>query len=120
MPVAGYTLCVRRNVGREWRVSEARAATEKLQKELHGLGVTSAYEVGDGATVSVWIGLVVRYRDGFYRWQEGVVNHRHLGTDPVGCAMRVARRHKELQGAVPLWWDDLARELRGRPAQDYP
>ncbi|MEW9551445.1 hypothetical protein [Nonomuraea sp. NPDC050783] len=101
-------------------MSEARAATEKLHLELHGLGVTSAYELGDGETVCVWIGLVVRYRDGFYRWQEGLVKRRHLGTDPVGCAIRVARRHKELQADVPLWWDDLVRELRGTPAQDYP
>ncbi|TMS00797.1 hypothetical protein [Nonomuraea basaltis] len=101
-------------------MSEARAATEKLQAELHGLGVTNSYEVGDDATISVWIGLVVRYRDGFYRWQEGPVKRRHLGTDPVGCAIRVARRYKELQADIPLWWDDLARELRGKPAQDYP
>ena len=52
-------------------MTEGRTATEKLYAELHGLGVTSAYEVGDDATVSVWIGLVVHYRDGFYRWQEG-------------------------------------------------
>ncbi|MFF4623968.1 hypothetical protein [Nonomuraea jabiensis] len=101
-------------------MSEALAATEKLQSELLALGVTGAYEVGDGATISVWIGLVVRYRDGFYRWQEGSVKRRHLGTDPVGCAMRVARRYKELQADIPLWWDDLARELRGKPVQDYP
>ncbi|HEX4815550.1 MAG TPA: hypothetical protein VFV66_22630 [Nonomuraea sp.] len=100
-------------------MSEARAATEKLTVELHGLGVTSAYEVGD-ATLSVWIGLVVRYRDGFYRWQEGSVKRRHLGTDPAGCAIRVARRFQELQADIPLWWDDLARELRGEPVQDYP
>ncbi|MEU0571688.1 hypothetical protein ABZ297_40700 [Nonomuraea sp. NPDC005983] len=101
-------------------MSEARAATEKLHAELHGLGVTTAYEVGDEATLSVWIGLVVRYGDGFYRWQEGAVKRRHLGTDPVGCAMRVARRYAELQAHIPLWWDDLAKELRGGPAQDYP
>jgi len=101
-------------------VSEASAATEKLEAELHGLGVTSAYEIGDGATVSVWMGLVVRYRDGFYRWQEGPVKRRHLGTDPLGCAMRVARRFQELQADIPLWWDDLARELRGVPVQDNP
>ncbi|MBE1587115.1 hypothetical protein H4W80_005373 [Nonomuraea angiospora] len=34
--------------------------------------------------------------------------------------MRVARRYKELQADIPLWWDDLARELRGKPVQDYP
>ncbi|NRQ33299.1 hypothetical protein HII36_15795 [Nonomuraea sp. NN258] len=101
-------------------MSEARAATEKLQAELHGLGVTSAYEVGDDATLSVWIGLVVRYRDGFYRWQEGAVKRRHLGTDPGGCAIRVARRYTELQADIPPWWDDLTKELRGDPAQDYP
>lgn len=101
-------------------MSEARTATEKLQAELQGLGVTSAYELGDDATISVWIGLVVHYRDGFYRWQEGPVRRRHLGTDPVGCALRVARRYTELRATVPSWWEDLARELRGRPAQDYP
>ncbi|MEO3887628.1 hypothetical protein [Nonomuraea sp. B5E05] len=101
-------------------MNEARAATEKLQAELHGLGVTSAYDVGDDATVSVWIGLVVRYRDGFYRWQEGPVKRRHLGTDPAGCAMRVARRSEELRAYIPPWWEDLVRELRGKPAQDYP
>ncbi len=101
-------------------MTDVRAATEKLHAELHGLGVTSAYEIGDDATLSVWIGLVVRYRDGFYRWQEGAVKRRHLGTDPVGCAMRVARRHAELQASVPLWWNDLAKELRGNPVQEYP
>lgn len=34
--------------------------------------------------------------------------------------MRVARRFQELQADIPLWWDDLARELRGVPVQDYP
>jgi hypothetical protein len=97
-------------------MSEARAVTE----ELHGLGVTSAYEVGDGVTISVWIGLVVRYKDGFYRWQEGTLKRRHLGTDAAGCAMRVARRYKELQADIPPWWDELAREWRGVPVQDYP
>lgn len=101
-------------------MSEARAATEKLHAELQGLGVTSAYEVGDDATLSVWIGLVVRFRDGFYRWQEGTVKRRHLGTDPVGCAIRVARRYTELQADIPPWWEDLAKELRGDSAQDYP
>jgi hypothetical protein len=111
---------VRRIVGRGWRVSESRAATEKLQAELQALGVTSAYELGDGATLSVWIGLVVRYRDGFYRWHEGAVKRRHLGTDPAGCATRVARRYTELQADIPSWWDDLAKELRGDRVQDYP
>ncbi|TDC01324.1 hypothetical protein E1267_32205 [Nonomuraea longispora] len=101
-------------------MSEARAATEKLQAELHGLGITSAYDVGDDATISVWIGLVVRYRDGFYHWREGPAKRRHPDTDPAGCAMRVARRFKELQADIPLWWDDLVRKLRGKPAQDYP
>ncbi|MFI6323845.1 hypothetical protein ACIBG8_40405 [Nonomuraea sp. NPDC050556] len=101
-------------------MSEAGAATEKLRAELLGLGVTSAYEVGDDATLSVWIGLVVRFRDGFYRWQEGSVKRRHLGTDPVGCAIRVARRYTELQADIPLWWEDLARELRGGSVQEYP
>lgn len=101
-------------------MSESSAATEKLQVELRGLGVTEAYEIGDGSTLSVWIGLVVRYRDGFYRWHEGPVKRRHLGTDPAGCALRVARRYTELQADIPSWWDDLARGLRGDPVQDYP
>lgn len=101
-------------------LTESRAAIEKLHAELTGLGVTSAYEVGDDATLSVWIGLVVRYRDGFYRWQEGSVKRRHLGTDPVGCAIRVARRHTELQADIPVWWHDLAKGLRGGSVQDYP
>ncbi len=118
--MVGTSRCVRRNVSWGWRVTEGRTATEKLHAELHGLGVTSAYEIGDDATVAVWIGLVVHYRDGFYRWQEGAVRRRHLGTDPVGCAIRVARRYTELQADIPLWWDDLAKELRGNPAQEYP
>ncbi|MFD9942510.1 hypothetical protein ACFWYW_33970 [Nonomuraea sp. NPDC059023] len=101
-------------------MSEARAATEKLRGELQSLGVTTAYDVGDDATLSVWIGLVVRFRDGFYRWQEGAVKRRHLGTDPVGCAIRVARRYAELQADVPAWWEELAKELRGDSAGDYP
>lgn len=101
-------------------MTESGAATEKLRAELQSLGVTTAYDVGDEATLSVWIGLVVRYRDGLYRWQEGTVQRRHLGTDPVGCAIRVARRYTELQADIPPWWDDLAKELRGDPAQDYP
>jgi hypothetical protein len=101
-------------------VSESRAAVEKLRAELVALGVTGAYEVGDDATLSVWIGLVVRFRDGFYRWQEGPVKRRHLGTDPSGCAIRVARRYTELQADVPSWWEDLAKILRGDAAQDYP
>ncbi|WP_049557019.1 hypothetical protein [Nonomuraea sp. SBT364] len=101
-------------------MSESRAATEKLQAELQGLGVANAYDVGDDSTISVWIGLVVRYRDGFYRWQEGAVKRRHLGTDPAGCAIRVARRYQELQADIPSWWDDLAKDLRGDPAQEYP
>ncbi|SDJ63399.1 hypothetical protein SAMN05421874_102494 [Nonomuraea maritima] len=117
---AGYIPCVRSDVGRGWLVCEDRAAAEKLRAELHGLGVADAYEVGDGLTVSVWIGLVVHYRDGFYRWKEGSAKRRHLGTDPAGCAMRVARRYKELQADIPPWWDDLVRELRGAPVQDYP
>ena len=71
-------------------MSESRAATEKLQAELAALGVANAYELGDGPTLSVWIGLVVRYRDGFYRWHEGAVKRRHVGTDPAGCATRQA------------------------------
>lgn len=101
-------------------MTESRAATQKLRAELESLGVTSAYEVGDDATLSVWIGLVVRYRDGLYRWQEGTNQRRHLGTDPAGCAIRVARHYTELQADIPSWWDDLARGLRGDTAQDYP
>ncbi|GAA4520557.1 MULTISPECIES: hypothetical protein [Nonomuraea] len=101
-------------------MSESRAVTEKLRAELHGLGVTTSYEIGDGVTLSVWIGLVVRYRDGFYRWREGPVKRRHLGTDPAGCALRVARRYKELQADIPSWWEELVRDSRGRPAGDYP
>ncbi|MEU8248016.1 hypothetical protein [Nonomuraea sp. NPDC048916] len=101
-------------------MTEGRAATEKLMAELRGLGVTDAYEVGDDATLCVWIGLVVRYHDGFYHWHEGAVKRRHLGTDPVGCAIRVARRLTALQVDIPPWWEDLAKELRGDPAQDYP
>ena len=56
----GTSLCVQRIVGWGMPVTESRAATEKLHAELLGLGVTSAYEVGDDATLSVWIGLVVR------------------------------------------------------------
>jgi hypothetical protein len=102
------------------RVTESGSATEKLLAELRSLGVTSAYEIGDDATIAVWIGLVVRYKDGFYRWMEGPVSRRHLGTDPVECAIRVARRYTELQADIPAWWDDLVRELRGDSAGDYP
>ncbi|SDH27346.1 hypothetical protein SAMN05421505_11399 [Sinosporangium album] len=101
-------------------MSDSRAATTRLRAELAGLGVTSAYEIGDDATLSVWIGLVVRFRDGFYRWQEGAVKQRHLGTDPVGCAIRVARRYAELQADVPPWWEDLVNVLRGDVANDNP
>ncbi|MEV8636423.1 hypothetical protein AB0395_32700 [Streptosporangium sp. NPDC051023] len=94
-------------------------AIDRLRAGLVGLGITGVYEVGDG-TLSVWIGLVVRFRDGFYRWQEGQVKRRHLGTDPEGCAIRVARRYAELQADVPSWWDELARTLRGDVAGDYP
>jgi hypothetical protein len=101
-------------------VGEAGAAIGKLRVELVGLGVTEAYEVGDDVTLPVWIGLVVSYRDGFYRWKEGVLKRRHLGSDPVGCAQRVARRYAELQTDVPPWWEDLAKTLRGESAQEYP
>ncbi|MFI6499093.1 hypothetical protein [Nonomuraea typhae] len=101
-------------------MNETPEGAGKLRAELQGLGVTTAYEIGDGVTVSVWIGLVVRLRDGFYRWQEGAVKRRHLGTDPVGCAIRVARRYTELQANIPPWWDELAKELRGNSAGDYP
>ncbi|MCG5214508.1 hypothetical protein [Streptosporangium sp. KLBMP 9127] len=101
-------------------MSEAAAAIGRLRTELTGLGVTEAYEVGDDATLSVWIGLVVSYRDGFYRWKEGPVKRRHLGSDPVGCSHRVARRYAELQADVPAWWEDLARTLRGESAQGHP
>ncbi|MDF5753306.1 hypothetical protein [Spongiactinospora sp. TRM90649] len=101
-------------------MSEAAAAMGKLRAELTGLGVTDAYEVCDESTLSVWIGLVVCFRDGDFRWREGTVRHHHPGSDPVGCAVRVARRYAELQADVPPWWEDLARILRGESAQDYP
>ncbi|MEV7964655.1 hypothetical protein AB0O34_01555 [Sphaerisporangium sp. NPDC088356] len=101
-------------------MTDSRAAMAKLRVELVGLGVTDAYEVCDDAILSVWIGLVVTFRDGFYRWQEGVVKRRHLGTDPVGCAIRVARRYAELHADAPPWWDELAKTLRGEAAENYP
>ncbi|WP_326825136.1 hypothetical protein OHA77_28330 [Streptosporangium sp. NBC_01639] len=101
-------------------MSEPQAAIDRLRIELKELGVTGVHEVGDDGILSVWIGLVIRFRDGFYRWQEGQVKRRHLGTDPGGCAVRVARRYTELQGDVPSWWEDLAKILRGDAAEDYP
>ncbi|MFC6082076.1 hypothetical protein [Sphaerisporangium aureirubrum] len=101
-------------------MTDARAAIAKLRVELVGLGVTDAYEVCDEAILSVWIGLVVSYKDGFYRWQEGVGKRRHLGTDAVGCAIRVARRHAELRANVPSWWEDLTATPRGDAADHYP
>ncbi|GAA1266188.1 hypothetical protein GCM10009677_18000 [Sphaerisporangium rubeum] len=100
-------------------MTDARAAIAKLRVELEGLGVTDAYEVCEEAILSVWIGLVISYKDGFYHWREGVRETRHLGTDAVGCAIRVARRHAELRTDVPAWWDDLTATLRG-DAADYP
>ncbi|MDP9865568.1 MULTISPECIES: hypothetical protein [Streptosporangium] len=97
-----------------------REEIARLRAELGDLGVTGVHEVGDDGILSVWIGLVIRFRDGFYRWQEGPVKRRHLGTDPGGCAIRVARRYAELQADVPSWWEDLARILRGDAAEDYP
>ncbi|GAT67483.1 hypothetical protein PS9374_03138 [Planomonospora sphaerica] len=93
-------------------------AAAALRAELERLGITGACELGDGVTLSVWVGLVVRFRDGFYRWREGSVKCRHLGTDPTGCAIRIARRHAELQTDVPLWWEDLAKILREEAAED--
>ncbi|MER5322242.1 hypothetical protein [Streptosporangium roseum] len=101
-------------------MSESRTATDRLRAELRELGVTGVYEVGNDGILSVWIGLVIRFRDGFYRWQEGPVKRRHLGTDPGGCAIRVARRYAELQADVPSWWEDLAKILREDEAEDYP
>ncbi|MEV7012783.1 hypothetical protein [Streptosporangium sp. NPDC051022] len=98
----------------------AAEAIDRLRAELTGLGVTGVHEIGNDGTLSVWIGLVVRFRDGFYRWQEGQVKRRHLGTDPEGCAIRVARRYAELQSDVPSWWEELAKILRGDVAEDYP
>ncbi|MBO3746270.1 hypothetical protein J5X84_09360 [Streptosporangiaceae bacterium NEAU-GS5] len=98
----------------------SRASLEKLRIELTALGVTEAYEIGDDATLSVWIGLVVCFREGFYRWREGEANLRHMGTDPPGCAIRVARRYAELRADVPPWWEDLAKVLRGDAAEEYP
>ncbi|GLW06062.1 hypothetical protein Misp01_11920 [Microtetraspora sp. NBRC 13810] len=94
-------------------MNEAGAAIGKLRVELAALGVADAYEIGDDATLSVWVGLVVCYRDGCYRWREGAVRRSHLGNDPVGCALRVARRYAEVRADVPPWWEDLARILRG-------
>ncbi|MFC0862456.1 hypothetical protein ACFHYQ_09125 [Sphaerimonospora cavernae] len=101
-------------------LSESGAAIEKLRVELAALGVHEAYEIGDGVTLSVWIGLVVSFREDLYRWREGTVKHRHLGSDPGGCAIRVARRYAELKADVPPWWEELARVLRGDPAEEYP
>ncbi|GII62026.1 hypothetical protein Skr01_21110 [Sphaerisporangium krabiense] len=101
-------------------MTDPRAAMAKLRVELAGLGVDDAYSVCEEAMLSVWIGLVVTYRDGFYRWQEGVVKRRHLGTDPGGCAIRVARRYAELRADVPSWWEELAKTLRGETAEKYP
>ncbi|MFJ2031880.1 hypothetical protein [Streptosporangium sp. NPDC087985] len=101
-------------------MSDPQVAIARLRTELGELGVTGVYEVGDEGILSVWIGLVIRFRDGFYRWQEGQVKHRHLGTDPSGCAVRVARRYAELRIDVPSWWEDLAKILRGDAAEDYP
>lgn len=101
-------------------MTDSSGALAKLRVELIALGVTDAYEVCDDAILSVWIGLVVTFRDGFYRWQEGVVKRRHLGSDPVGCAIRVAHRHAELHAEAPPWWDELAKALRGGTADDYP
>ncbi|WP_433243890.1 hypothetical protein ACQPYK_40660 [Streptosporangium sp. CA-135522] len=101
-------------------MNDSRVAIDALRAELKELGVTSVYEVGDDGILSVWIGLVIRFRDGLYRWQEGQVKRRHLGADPGGCAIRVARRYAELQADVPSWWEDLAKILRGDAAEDYP
>ncbi|MBB5081354.1 hypothetical protein [Nonomuraea endophytica] len=82
-----------------------KQAMKKLRADLHSLGVTSTYKVDDDPTLSVGIGLVVRSSHGFYRWQEGSVTRRHLNTDPIGCAIRVARRYTELQAEdteIPL------------------
>lgn len=92
---------------------ESAAAVAKLHCELLGLGVDEAYEIGDGITVSVWIGLVVSYRDGLYRWSEGPLKRRHLGNDPGGCAIRVARRYAELRADIPPWYFELVAYLRG-------
>jgi len=96
-------------------VNDTGVATEKLLAELVALGLTEAYEVGDGATVSVWIGLVVTFRDGEFRWREGTATRRHPGSDPVGCAARVARRYHELRANPPAWWEELVvhSEKRG-------
>jgi hypothetical protein len=101
-------------------VSEPHAELGKLRAELAALGVHEAYEIGDDATLPVWIGLVVSFRDGLYRWREGAVKCRHLGTDPGGCAIRVAHRYAELKADVPPWWEELAKVLRGDAAEEYP
>ncbi|MEW9533468.1 hypothetical protein [Microbispora sp. NPDC049125] len=101
-------------------MTEPLAALGKLRAELAALGVQEAYEIGDDTTLSVWIGLVVSFREGLYRWREGAVKCRHLGTDPVGCAIRVARRYAELKADVPPWWEELDKVLRGESAEGYP
>lgn len=89
-------------------------AVEKLLTELTALGVTDAYDIGDGATLPVWIDLVVSYRDGVFRWREGDAVRQHRGDDPHGCAVRVARRYHALRATVPPWWHELAELMRGR------
>jgi hypothetical protein len=117
----GYMpLCVLLFVNGWWRMSEASEAIGKLHAELVALGVSDAYEIGYEAFLSVWIGLVVIFRDGLYQWREGDVKRHHLGTDPLGCAIRVARRHAQLREDAPPWWEELAKVLRGDPAQRYP
>ncbi|WP_283137394.1 hypothetical protein [Rhizohabitans arisaemae] len=96
-------------------MTDSGAAIDKLQAELAALGVAEAYAIGDNFTLSVWIGLVISYQDGFYRWKEGAVKCRHLGTDPVGCATRVARRYHELKADAPRWWK---KHVKGLPGSD--
>ncbi|GAB1822092.1 hypothetical protein [Herbidospora sp. RD11066] len=101
-------------------MSESRAAIQKLHSDLIELGVNGAYELGDDATLCVWISLVVVYRDGYFRWWEGASRCRHPGDDPRGCAVRVARRHAGLIKEVPPWWEDQNEVLRGEAVDDHP
>jgi hypothetical protein len=101
-------------------VTDSEAAIEKLRAELHALGVTDAYEIGDGETLSVWVGLVVRYRDGAYLWKEGPNDRRHPSVDPTGCAALLARRYAELTADRPSWWEDLSEVLRGDAVEGRP
>lgn len=101
-------------------MNDTGVVTEKLLAELVALGLTEAYEVGDGATISVWIGLVVTCRDGEFRWREGTATRRHPAGDPMGCAVRVARRYHELRANPPDWWEELVVHTQQREPHRLP